>query len=71
VQIKWSSPSGGEATLLVFDALGRAVKQNKVDLFIGENNFTYTQQDFPGTGTYSVIIRQNGQQVVTRLVMVN
>ena len=71
VQIKWSSPSGGEATLLVFDALGRAVKQNKVELFIGENNFTYTQQDLPGTGTYYVIIRHNGQQVVTRLMMVN
>ncbi|MDX2067659.1 MAG: dockerin type I domain-containing protein [Haliscomenobacter sp.] len=71
VQIKWSSPSGGEATLQVIDAFGRTVRQDRVDLFVGENNFAYAQQDLPGAGTYSVIIRQNGQQVVTRLVMVN
>jgi hypothetical protein len=71
VQIKWSSPSGGEATLQVIDAFGRTVRQNRVNLFVGENNFAYAQQDLPGAGTYSVIIRQNGQQVVTRLVMVN
>ena len=71
VQIKWSSPSGGEATLQVIDTYGRTVRQDRVNLFVGENNFAYDQQDLPGAGTYSVIIRQNGEQVVTRLVMVN
>lgn len=71
VQIKWSSPSSGEATLQVIDAFGRTVRQDRVDLFVGENNFAYAQQDLPGAGTYSVIIRHNGEQVVTRLVMVN
>lgn len=71
VQITWSSPDGGEATLQVFDGLGRHIRQDRVNGFVGENNFNYARQDFPGTGTYSVIIRQNGQQVVTRLMMVN
>lgn len=71
VQIKWSSPSGGEAILQVIDTYGRTVRQDRVNLFVGENNFTYAQQDLPGAGTYSVIIRQNGQQVVTRLLLVN
>ena len=71
VQIKWSSPSGGEATLQVIDIYGRTVRQDRVNLFVGENNFAYDQQDLPGAGTYSVIIRHNGEQVVTRLVMVN
>lgn len=71
VQIKWSSPSGGEAILQVIDTYGRTVRQDRVNLFVGENNFTYAQQDLPGAGTYSVIIRHNGQQVVTRLLLVN
>jgi Dockerin type I domain len=71
VQIKWSSPSGGEAILQVIDTYGRTVRQDRVNLFVGENNFAYAQQDLPGAGTYSVIIRHNGQQVITRLLMVN
>ena len=71
VQITWSSPNGGEATLQVIDTYGRTVRQDRVNLFVGENNFAYAQENLPGAGTYSVIIRQNGQQIVTRLMMVN
>lgn len=70
VQVRWTSPTGGEAILQVVDAYGRTVRQDKAGLFVGENTFSYTRQDLPGTGTYSLIIYHQDQRVITRLVLV-
>lgn len=71
VQVRWSSPHAGEATLQMLDLHGRTVRQDKAGMFVGENTFNYNQRDLPGAGTYSLIIQYQDQRIITRLVLVN